>query len=252
MKHTLTFAALLLLGTSFAAPARAENVIIAECHGNGADFYLSDFDRENIAEAGKSVGLPPPTSADAILVVDRRTGAYHWDSRSRAAIARECGGKEDELALFEGIQPKPGLWQARLGATRLDGCPPIMEQFFPKSPGALPPEWQQPRPLTYQAPFHPDKLEMTKTLEAQGKSKITWRSVGNDAWEAEVFSELFGQIPAGEGLGSKMTWNLKVKSPSEITHISTVHIVLPAEAAAVLGGKDCKMVSANAWVRVGD
>lgn len=152
-----------------------------------------------------------------------------------------------------GIQPRSGLWQARLGKGRLEGCPAIMQQAFQMSPNMYPAEWMTPRRLNYKVPFHPDQLEMTKRLSAEGLSNLTWHTVDDDAWRAEVFHEIFGQIPSGEGGGSKMTWQLRVKSETEIEHISTVHFVLPAEAAAVMGGSlDCRMTSVNSWVRVGD
>ncbi|MBO3758971.1 hypothetical protein [Ciceribacter sp. L1K22] len=157
----------------------------------------------------------------------------------------------DETTL--GIRPRSGLWQARLGKGRLEGCPPLMQQVFPKSAGALPSEWLEPRRLEFEAPFHPDQLEMSRRLSAEGLSRVAWRAAGEDAWQAEIFSNLFGQIPAGQGAGSKMTWRLTLKSETEIEHVATVHIVLPIEASAVLGGSEnCRMVSRNHWVRVSD
>ncbi|OCW57074.1 hypothetical protein [Hoeflea olei] len=157
------------------------------------------------------------------------------------------------IELFPGIEPQSGLWQARLGDTRLDGCPALLQQAFPASPGALPAEWLAPRKLEFEKPFHPDQLEMTGRLSAEGLSRIAWRSAGENAWTTDVFPELFGEIPAGQGAGSKLTWQLTLKSASEIEHLSTLEIVLPREAAAVLGGSgNCRMVSRNHWVRVSD
>ncbi|MCT8973509.1 hypothetical protein [Microbaculum marinisediminis] len=252
MKRLLSFAALGF--TIAAAPALADNAIIARCTGNGAFFYLSEFSEDLIRDAmSANYDLGPAPSPGSILVL-REGKAPYWDPRSRADIDRDCGGDgDDDLALFDGIQPRSGLWQARLGETRLEGCPAVMQQLLPGSTGALPAEWTQPRRLKFKVPFHPDQLPLTRSLSADGRSLVIWRNAGDDAWQTEVFPELFGQIPAGLDRGSKMTWRLTVRSESEIDHVSTVHIALPAEAAAVMGSaSDCRFYSANSWVRVGD
>lgn len=151
-----------------------------------------------------------------------------------------------------GIQPRSGLWQARLGTARFEGCPQMMQQYGPMGTG-LKPEMMAPRPLTYRVPFHPDQLELTKRLAAEGLSTITWRRAGPDSWEAEVFPEL-SRTAAIEGAGLwKMFWKLTVKSDAEIEHAVTQHIKLPPEAAAVMGGSsNCRMTVVNSWVRVGN
>ncbi|MCO6187042.1 hypothetical protein [Rhizobium sp. L1K21] len=258
MYRYLTLFALSCLGTVMASTAWAaplgEKAIVADCYGTGVNFYLSSHPRDQLAISSVEVfGIAPPSSPDAIFVVDRRTNTYRWDSRPRRTIARECGSENDELALFQGIQPKSGLWQAKLGETKLTGCPSMMQQAFPKSPGALPAEWKTPRRVVFEVPFHPDQLEMTRSFEAGMKSKVVWKQVADDTWQTEVFPELFGQLSAGEGKGSKMTWRLAVKDEGRIEHDTTLSIVLPAEAAAALGaGKDCRMTSHNIWQRVGE
>lgn len=252
MKFRPVLYALALGAASQTSPALAEKVVVAECSGNGAHFYLSDVERDEADLLADGVGAGPSPSADAVFVIDR--GRYRWDTRSRAAIDRDCGGDgNDELELFRGIQPRSGRWQARLGETRLDGCPAVMQNAFPKSPGALPAEWRQPRRLTFDVPFHPDQLELTRSLSANGKSRITWRNAGDDAWRTEVFPELFGQIPAGQGKGSKMSWTLTVASETEIEHTTMLDIALPAAMSQLTGGaRSRRMTSENRWLRVGD
>lgn len=150
------------------------------------------------------------------------------------------------------VQPRSGLWQARLGQTRLQGCPAAMAQSFPKSPGALPPEWRKPRPLTFRRPFHPDQLALSKTLTANGLGQVAWTPSGKNAWQAEVMPQIFAQIPATQGGGSRMVWTLTVKDPDRIDHSVVLDIVLPAAAAQVLGSTKCRMITDNQWLRTGD
>lgn len=235
----------------FATPALAEKAIIASCTGKGAHFYLSDEEFEMIEQAAVARGGGAAPSRDAILVIGN---GLHWDTRSRSAIDKSCGGKgNDQIAIFDGIQPKSGLWQAKLGETKLQGCPPMMAQAFAQSPGALPEEWKAPRRVDFERPFHPDQLEMTRSFEAGMKSKVVWKQDGNDTWQTEVFPELFAQMPPGQGGGSKMSWRLSVKDDDLIEHDTTLVIALPAEVAATLGsGQNCRMTSHNSWIRVGE
>ena len=227
------------------------NPVIAKCTGNGADFYLSEMAIDTLVG---SVPEPLPTDPNTILVVDQKNGMY-WSNQSRAAIDRACGGQgNEEVALFDGVQPRSGLWQAKLGAVKPEGCPAMLSSMFGAGmPGHMPAELSTPRQLTFGVPFHPDQLELTKTLAASGISAVNWRTAGEDSWQADIMSPIFAQIPGGGGKGSGMDWRLSVKSRDRIDHTVTIRIVLPAEASALMGmSGDCRVTSANQWVRVGD
>lgn len=150
------------------------------------------------------------------------------------------------------LQPRSGLWQARLGKTQLRGCPAMMRQAFPHSPGALPAEWLTPRPLQFSRPFHPDQLALSRTLAGEGLGSVSWRALADNSWQAEVMPQIFAQIPTDQGSGSSMIWMLSVEGPDRIDHVVEVKLVFPAEAAAVMGGDGCSMISFNQWIRVGD
>ncbi|MCZ4346341.1 hypothetical protein [Devosia neptuniae] len=247
----LALGAFVISLVSASAAVAQFNPVIAKCTGNGADFYLSESPVDALVG---SVPEPLPTNKDTILVVDQKKGMY-WSNQSRAAIDRACGGQgNEEIALFDGVQPRSGLWQARLGETRPEGCPAILASMFgPGLPGHMPAELSTPRQLTFGVPFHPDQLELTKTLAASGISAVNWRTAGEDSWQADIMSDIFAQIPGGPGKGSGMAWRLTVTSKDRIDHNVTVTIALPAEAAALMGmSGDCRVTSDNQWVRVGD
>ncbi|MBR0556882.1 hypothetical protein J5J10_14435 [Ciceribacter sp. L1K23] len=285
MRHQIVATTFFLLATASVSYAADCNTPVISIDANGRAEFISperDVTRDMESFFGEAPG------PDVILVVDARARQGTWIARTELpGVLAGFGATSDgflysgpshclppglpvdlpennrqpeelppgkpPIDLFPGVEPQSGLWQVRLGDTRLEGCPPLMQQVFPKSAGALPAEWLAPRRLDFEAPFHPDQLEMSRKLAAEGLSQIDWRAAGEDAWQAEIFSNLFGQIPAGQGAGSKMTWRLTLKSETEIEHVATVHIVLPIEASAVLGGSEnCRMVSRNQWVRVSD
>ena len=281
MHRFLLGSALILLAPTAALACNPPVVLVG---ADGQAEYISP-NRNVVAEMEAIYG--PAPQPDAILVVDARDRSGYWTGADtsldyielssgatgdgfRYSGPDDCRPPEIPIALpegdpkppielpdgrapielFGGIDPRSGLWQARLGETRLEGCPAIMQQYLSVSPGALPAEYMAPRRMEVEAPFHPDQLEMSRGLAAMGQSPITWRIAGDDAWRAEVLPEIFGQIPAGPGRGSQMIWRLAVKSETEIEHIVTVHISLPAEAAAVMGSApDCRMTTINSWVR---
>lgn len=286
MRRQIAATSLLLLASaSLSFSAQDCNSPVISIDANGQAEFISPH-QEVKREMESFFGASP--QPESILVVDARTRQGTWIARTELRLVLVGFGTKSDgylysgpshclppglpvdlpdnkrqseelppgkppIELFPGIALQSGLWQARLGDTRLEGCPALMQQAFPKSLGALPAEWLAPRKLEFETPFHPDQLEISRRLSAEGLSRIAWRNAGEDAWTTEVFPELFGQIPAEQGAGSKMTWRLALKSETEIEHISTVEIVLPKEAAAVLGGSsNCRMVSRNHWVRVSD
>ena len=152
-----------------------------------------------------------------------------------------------------GLHPLSGLWQATAGPLTSTGCPPMIASNLAAAAPALPAEALQPRRLSFATPFHPDQLEMTEVFQRGMQTQLVWQSVGPASWRAAVVPEIFNQIPSGQGGGSEMTWTLTVISQGEITHAVDIRIVLPAAAAAMMGGGDtCRVSSVNAWRRVGD
>lgn len=240
---------LALVAPKIGNPPEERPILVVDVRVNQAAWIssdqLMDAHREFSAAGNGFLYIGPDECAPRHVPMEFPEG------RDRAPIELPVGTPPVEL--FSGVEPLSGLWQARLGETRLEGCPAIVQQYFPQSPGALPAEWMAPRRLDFEAPFHPDQLELSRRLSAEGLSSIRWRNAGEDAWQTEVFSEIFGQIPAGFGDGSQMKWLLTIRSETEIEHFTTINIALPAEAAAVLGSApDCRMTSLNSWVRVGD
>lgn len=161
-------------------------------------------------------------------------------------------GNEREQA-GASLQPRSGMWQARLGSSRAEGCPELMQKMLPRSITSLPQDAMQPRRLTFEQPFHPDQLELSRTLSSAGRQPVVWQPSGQHAWQTQIDPEVFGQLPPGSKGGSRMQWELTIKGTDLIEHTSSVKLSLPQVAAAMIGqSDDCRIVSVNLWERVGD
>lgn len=145
--------------------------------------------------------------------------------------------------------PRSGLWRAEVGPTAMEGCPPMMQDAFPASQGALPGMDGDQRRMNFADPFHPDTLEMSRT------TGVRWQRIGDNRWQTtDMAAAIFAQIPQGEGGGSKLIWTLTVVSPEEMTFARAIDIVLPAAALAIMGGSadGCRVTGTDRWIRIGD
>lgn len=145
--------------------------------------------------------------------------------------------------------PRSGTWSAEIGATRMEGCPAIMQQMFTHSPGLLPEIAAPPGKLDFACPFHPDSLELSRT------ARVKWQSNGPGSWvTTDLAATEFAMIPAGQGGGSHIRWQLDLRSPEELTFERSIEIILPAEASALLGTAPggCRVTGTDRWIRLGD
>ena len=159
---------------------------------------------------------------------------------------------EDEgLETGPGGQPRDGLWQAQIGPTRIEGCPALMQQMFnhPNAPVNRAAIDEGERRMRFARPFDPNQLELSKT------ARVRWHPDGPNRWvTTDLGAEAFAMIPAGEGGGSHIRWEMTVLSPQEISFRRSVELVLPAEATAMLGSapEGCRVTGTDRWVRIGD
>lgn len=154
-----------------------------------------------------------------------------------------------ELFPDEPSGPLSGLWRAEIGPTKMEGCPAMMRNAFPGSPGALPGMTGETRRMDFANPFHPDTLELSRT------AGVRWRADGPGRWvTTDLAAEAFAQIPVGQGGGSKIVWTLTLVSPEEMSFRRAIEIVLPNEAAAVMGVSPdgCRVTGTDRWIRVGN
>jgi len=221
---------------------------------------------------------PAPTK-DAIAIFDARTRSGQWAAEGSLSPSEvivltgadssgftykgpdHCAPRIAEMPLPEGngrppielfpdepssdLQPRPGLWQAKLGETQMEGCPSMLQGVFPMA-GKLPAEMLEPRRLDFTPPFHP------KQLPNAGQLRGKWTATGKQKWQMN-FDTLPGMNTEMPG-GTKVTWDLTVINPTEMQHLSTVHVKLPDEMTSILGSgtNDCRVFTKSAWVRLAD
>lgn len=144
--------------------------------------------------------------------------------------------------------PRDGLWKATVGPTRMEGCPAMMAQAFPSSAGALPGMQGDTRRMAFSRPFDPNALEMSQALNS------AWVRVGPNRWTTEAMPEAFGQIPEGQGGGSRLLLALTVESPDLILFDRTIEIILPDVANVMMGisPDGCRVLGNDRWERIGD
>ncbi|WP_417689834.1 hypothetical protein [Roseibium sp.] len=208
--------------------------------GVTVDDFVTGLGRNGTTYAGPEECLDPP-------------GGLTFTKRDALPIPKgedDLTFKQDEGLLIDPRgQPKDGLWKSEIGPTRMEGCPALMQQMFPMSAGALPGMNEGTRRMTFQRPFHPDSLDLSKT------ARVRWGGAGRNRWvTTDLGAETFAQIPAGEGGGSHIRWTMTVLSPEEISFDRAIEIVLPAEATVMLGASPggCRVVGTDRWTRVGD
>ncbi|WP_019953925.1 hypothetical protein [Yoonia vestfoldensis] len=146
------------------------------------------------------------------------------------------------------LTPRDGLWKATVGPTRMEGCPAMMAQAFPVSPGALPGMEGDTRRMSFSRPFDPNALEMTQSLRS------AWVEVGPNTWITEAMPGAFAQIPQGQSGGSRLLMELTVASPDLILFDRTIEIILPDVATAMMGisPDGCRVRGNERWERIGD
>ncbi|GGB55829.1 hypothetical protein GCM10011316_29890 [Roseibium aquae] len=288
MRQLLLAAAACLAATTDAFACNTPNILIGK--DGTAEYVSPETDRRDELEV--LVGDAP--SPDSMLVFDARDGNAMWVDKadlSRVGVGfntldgtltysgpDECRPPELPIKLPEGnpipdapelfpdgdpdkqpielfpddaneAGPRSGLWRAESGPSEMEGCPAMMRNAFPGSPGALPGMTSEARRLEFSRPFHPDALELSRT------AGVRWAADGANRWvTTDLGADALRQIPQGQGDGSKIVWTLTMISPEEISFRRVIEIVLPVEAAALMGVSPdgCRVMGTDRWLRVGD
>ncbi len=223
-----SLAGVLLLAS---AAASAADTIVARCGSDGATFHLSDVSEE---DASLVYNLPAAPTKDAVLVIDSKDGSARWSTTSRRNIDRDCGGDgNDEIVLFELVQPRDGLWRTRLTDHSMSGCPAMLaSRLKAMLPGVTKEEGTAQR--TFDKPFHP------RGLMHDGEH-MDWMQVGPDRWRGVVKMKKNSQA----GMSMDVVAAVNVISPTRMSGTSTVTLTMPPQMAAMLGGGagPCKSIA---------
>lgn len=207
--------------------AHAAKALVATCTGQGADFVLTELSE---LDAAIVAGLPQPSGDNAVLVIDEDGGNAHWSTQTRTAIDKECGGSGDvEIALFQPIQPRDGLWTISLSDHHMQGCSGMLAGAV-KSGASSMLGSSDSRQLDFREPFHPHPL-LAKAED------IHWEQTGLNTWHAVMAREK----AEGKSMVITVTVDAEVMSPTHIVETQLFRIEMPPALAKIMGGSgDCR------------
>ncbi|QLF71860.1 hypothetical protein FE840_019870 (plasmid) [Peteryoungia desertarenae] len=237
MKNSLFLIAAAVGSTFGMSSAQAEQkVLVAECHGKGARFFLSEVTQQ---EANVLMGTDGPMPDNAIIVIAAGKEPF-WSTRSRKQIDQDCGGEgQDEIELFAGTQPRDGVWRTDI-STRAEDCPTAIRQGLA---GNLPGPESDSRSMKWPRPFDPNNLPRDYN------PGHTWKPAGENRWTTSLLDA--AGLPSFEGRQfARSTMVMTLKSETEITMSHTMQINLPGIAQQALGGGgNCRIItdSVSVW-----
>lgn len=228
----------------YRVPGAAERAARDTAHGPapGPDHAL-------LIRGDEAYWIPRRELAAAQVVLGSAAERFRYvgpDHCAPRGLAIEIAETPEAAPGSGGIQPQSGLWSLDVSPLRFEGCPAVIRDGFPVDMAALPVEAREPRPLVFEAPFHPGQLSMSREVSTD------WQAQGENRWQTRAMDEVFAQAPSYGGRRSELLWTLTVESPGRITHRSEMHVVLPPEAASLFGTTDCSGVTTAVWTRVGD
>jgi len=120
------------------------------------------------------------------------------------------------------INPKDGLWKAKMTSSKVTGCPSMMKSMLDKQ-GMK----EMSKNVTFDKPFHPRSL-----FEESGQ--LSWKKTGTNKWQA-VMNQSDNGVSVN-GMSVNITWSVGVVSDTKMNVSSNVSLTLPAQMAAMLGG----------------
>jgi len=120
------------------------------------------------------------------------------------------------------INPKDGLWKAKMTSNKVTGCPSMMKSMLDKQ-GMK----EMSKNVTFDKPFHPRSL-------FKESGQLTWKKIGKNKWEA-VMNQSNNGVSIN-GMSVSITWSVGVVSDTKMNVSSNVSMTLPTQMSAMLGG----------------
>lgn len=216
-----------------------------------------DADHVLLLHEGEGYWIPRGDLDAAHVVLGSKATTYRYEGPDHCAprdLTIDLGLEEEPaktmpaaatLTTAGAVGPKSGMWKYNASPVTFEGCPAMIPRNGLADFGALPPEAMKPQRLTFQSPFHPAQLPLSRM------SKGWWQEAAN-VWQTRVMLHEFGEASITVGQGSFMMWQIMVESEHKILHTTLVSVGLPPEAVAVFGSERCNVQSTNIWTRVGD
>lgn len=226
-----------------AGPAAAEEkAVMAECGSAGCTCTLTAVTQSEMAVV---YGMDAAPSPDSVLVL-AEDQAPAWSAVSADELDLLYGGDgQCTLQLFPDLVPKDGLWEGRVEARTITGCPPAMAPALETATSAM----VMSRRISWGGRFDPDKLRDP----AAADSAFVWSDRGGGAWTGTgKFNRQSGPL----GLDMQSTARIVAEDLAHAgMRISVSMAAADAQAKAILkaaGLTNCRVEARYVFRHVGD
>jgi hypothetical protein len=240
MKRFILVGALLAVwpGLAPAQQMTGEKIVVAKCGDAGCQCTLSDFDLETLSFL---TGQELPAEAVKGTYVTYR-GESYLSPLTPDEVHQIAGGEgRCEMALFDPIIPRDGLWQGTVRVQSMSGCHPQVAEMVPAIAAAMENTvqvvWDGGR-------FHPQEL-----ATGGGSDVVEWTEQGPGSFTGRL------RVPENDVLTITTGATAKLTAPDRAT--ATLRLRIAAEGGnkavmAAAGMADCRTFAVYDFKRIGD
>lgn len=228
----------LLPSLALAQQGGGEKLVVAKCSaGQGCRCALSDFDLETVSFL-TGQDLPPEAVKGTYVMMD---GAAHLSPLSPDEVHRQAGGTgRCEMALFDPVLPRDGLWQGTVRVQSMQGCHPMVAEMVPAIAAGM----EMRQQIDWDGRFHPQKLAAGETGDV-----VDWREQGPGSFTGRL------RVPQNDMLTITSGLTARLVTPDRATATLRLRLAAQGGNKAVMeaaGMADCRSFAVYDFRRIGD
>jgi hypothetical protein len=239
MTRTLLASTFLALLPALAAAQQmtGEKIVVAKCGDTGCQCTLSDFDLETLSFL-TGTDLPPDAVKGTLVTYKGETSLSPLTPDEVHQIAGGEGACE--LALFDPIIPRNGLWQGTVRVRSVTGCHPQVAEMVPAIAAGMDSTVQ----VAWGGKFHPQKLATGGTSPV-----VEWTELGPGSFTGRL------NVQQSDVLTITSATTATLTAPDRAT--ATLHLRIAAQGGnaaimAAAGMADCRTFAVYDFVRLSD
>ncbi|GAB1477845.1 hypothetical protein MASR2M74_03870 [Paracoccaceae bacterium] len=237
-RHIL--ASVLLALAPFAAAAQqvtGEKIVVAKCGDAGCQCTLSDFDLETLSFL---TGQDLPADAVKGTFVTYK-GQSYLSQLSPDEVHQIAGGEgRCEMALFDPVVPRDGLWQGTVRVQSMSGCHPQVAEMVPAIAAGM----ENTVQIVWDGRFHPQKLAANGT-----DNVVVWNARGPSSFTGHI------EVPQSDVLRVETALTASLTAPDKATATLRLRIAASGGNKAVMQAArmaDCRTFAVYDFWRVSD